>query len=65
MYLVGSSSIGKLCVEVFNLLLTTQLVDEKSREAAIVDPVSPETVVEAAQKEKVTLTSVLTTHHHW
>ncbi|XP_071963967.1 hydroxyacylglutathione hydrolase, mitochondrial-like isoform X2 [Antedon mediterranea] len=41
------------------------LVDEESNEAAIVDPVEPEKVVEAVKQEGVKLTSVLTTHHHW
>ena len=42
-----------------------QIVDEQSQEAAIVDPVAPETVVEAVKAEQVKLTTVLTTHHHW
>ncbi|XP_077979648.1 hydroxyacylglutathione hydrolase, mitochondrial-like isoform X2 [Glandiceps talaboti] len=41
------------------------LVDEKSKTAAIVDPVQPEKVVDAVKEENVTLTTVLTTHHHW
>ena len=42
-----------------------QLVDESTNEAAIVDPVAPAAVVEAVQNENVSLTTVLTTHHHW
>ena len=42
-----------------------QIVDEKSNEAAIVDPVAPETVLAAVKDENVKLTTVLTTHHHW
>ena len=42
-----------------------QIVDESTREAAIVDPVAPESVVKAVNEENVTLTTVLTTHHHW
>jgi len=41
------------------------LVDSKTREAAIVDPVEPDTVLKAVQEEDVKLTTVLTTHHHW
>ncbi len=41
------------------------MVDEGTNEAAVVDPVSPEDVVSAVEKEKVKLTTVLTTHHHW
>ncbi|XP_072124748.1 hydroxyacylglutathione hydrolase, mitochondrial [Mobula birostris] len=41
------------------------LIDNETREAAIVDPVEPKKVVEAVKKHGVRLTSVLTTHHHW
>ncbi|EDO27917.1 predicted protein, partial [Nematostella vectensis] len=41
------------------------LVDPKTKEAAVVDPVEPEKVVTAVQEEGVKLTTVLTTHHHW
>ncbi|XP_040296542.1 hydroxyacylglutathione hydrolase, mitochondrial isoform X1 [Bufo bufo] len=41
------------------------LIDEETKEAAIVDPVQPKKVVEAVKKHGVKLTSVLTTHHHW
>ncbi|CAH2307414.1 hydroxyacylglutathione hydrolase, mitochondrial isoform X1 [Pelobates cultripes] len=41
------------------------LIDEESKEAAIVDPVQPQKVVEAVRKHGVKLTTVLTTHHHW
>ncbi|XP_015242955.1 PREDICTED: hydroxyacylglutathione hydrolase, mitochondrial-like isoform X1 [Cyprinodon variegatus] len=41
------------------------LIDEDSKEAAIVDPVEPIKVVEAVRKHGVKLTTVLTTHHHW
>uniref|UniRef100_A0A3B3YXI5 Hydroxyacylglutathione hydrolase, mitochondrial n=1 Tax=Poecilia mexicana TaxID=48701 RepID=A0A3B3YXI5_9TELE len=41
------------------------LIDEESKEAAIVDPVEPIKVVEAVRKHGVKLTTVLTTHHHW
>jgi hypothetical protein len=40
-------------------------VDEATKEAAIVDPVAPDTVVDAVKKQGVRLTTVLTTHHHW
>lgn len=41
------------------------LIDEKTKEAAIVDPVEPNKVVNAVKAENVNLTTVLTTHHHW
>jgi len=41
------------------------LIDEASREAAVVDPVNPESVLAAVEEAGVTLTTVLTTHHHW
>jgi len=41
------------------------LVDEKSREAAIIDPVAPDTVIKAVADLQVNLTTILTTHHHW
>jgi len=41
------------------------IICNKTKEAAIVDPVNPESVLEAVQKENVQLKSVLTTHHHW
>ncbi|KAI8512311.1 hypothetical protein Bbelb_089500 [Branchiostoma belcheri] len=41
------------------------LVDEATKEAAIVDPVEPDKVVAAVKNAGVKLTTVLTTHHHW
>ncbi|KAH8300480.1 hypothetical protein KR018_008491 [Drosophila ironensis] len=41
------------------------IVDNATREAAIVDPVDPELVIKTVEEEKVTLKKVLTTHHHW
>ncbi|KAI4531463.1 hypothetical protein MG293_017977 [Ovis ammon polii] len=41
------------------------LIDEDTKEAAIVDPVQPQKVVETVRKHGVKLTTVLTTHHHW
>ncbi|KAJ7305698.1 hypothetical protein JRQ81_010064 [Phrynocephalus forsythii] len=41
------------------------LIDEETKQAAIVDPVQPQKVVDAARKHGVQLTTVLTTHHHW
>lgn len=50
----------KYCV---TLLL--KIVDEKTKQAAVVDPVEPDTVLQAVKEEGVNLTKVLTTHHHW
>ena len=41
------------------------LIDDKTNECAAVDPVDPESVLAAVAKHKVTLTTILTTHHHW
>uniref|UniRef100_W8B4Y8 hydroxyacylglutathione hydrolase n=2 Tax=Ceratitis capitata TaxID=7213 RepID=W8B4Y8_CERCA len=41
------------------------IIDNTTKEAAIVDPVDPESVLEAVRAENVQLTKVLTTHHHW
>ncbi|OXB68800.1 hypothetical protein ASZ78_002215 [Callipepla squamata] len=40
------------------------LIDEETKEAAIVDPVQPQKVLDAVKKHGVKLTTVLTTHHH-
>ncbi|XP_018318957.1 hydroxyacylglutathione hydrolase, mitochondrial [Agrilus planipennis] len=41
------------------------IIDEKTKEAAIVDPVDPDSVLQAVTEEGVNLTKILTTHHHW
>lgn len=41
------------------------VIDSATNEAAIVDPVDPDTVIKTANEENVNLTTVLTTHHHW
>ncbi|KAG1676014.1 Hydroxyacylglutathione hydrolase, mitochondrial [Nymphon striatum] len=41
------------------------LIDTNTNEAAVIDPVEPQKVFSAVEEEKVNLTSVLTTHHHW
>lgn len=41
------------------------VVDEATKDAAIVDPVEPQKVLDAVKKYEVRLTTVLTTHHHW
>lgn len=41
------------------------ITDKATNEAAIVDPVDPETVLKTVSEDGVTLTKVLTTHHHW
>ncbi|XP_047504882.1 hydroxyacylglutathione hydrolase, mitochondrial isoform X1 [Pieris napi] len=41
------------------------IVDKTTQEAAIVDPVEPDTVLKAVQDQGVKLTKILTTHHHW
>jgi len=41
------------------------IIDEETKEAAIVDPVEPEKCIAAIKEENVNLTHILTTHHHW
>lgn len=41
------------------------IVDKATKEAAIVDPVEPQTVLKAIKDQGIKLTTVLTTHHHW
>lgn len=41
------------------------VVDKKTDTAAVVDPVDANKVVEFVRNKQLTLTSVLTTHHHW
>ncbi|XP_058536429.1 hydroxyacylglutathione hydrolase, mitochondrial isoform X1 [Ochotona princeps] len=41
------------------------VIDEGTKEAAIVDPVQPQKVLDTVKKHGVKLTTVLTTHHHW
>ncbi|KVI10042.1 Beta-lactamase-like protein [Cynara cardunculus var. scolymus] len=41
------------------------VIDEKTKQGAVVDPVEPEKVVGVAKENGVDLKLVLTTHHHW
>ncbi|XP_011301371.1 hydroxyacylglutathione hydrolase, mitochondrial isoform X2 [Fopius arisanus] len=41
------------------------IVDDKTKEAAVVDPVTPGLVASTVEEHKVNLTTILTTHHHW
>lgn len=41
------------------------IIDESTKEAAVVDPVEPRKVLKAVSDEGVNLKSVFTTHHHW
>ena len=78
MYLVSIISRKTLCIsQVFPLetdalsipytycASPSQIIDETSGEAAVVDPVEPTTVLEAVKSSGCSLKSVLTTHHHW
>jgi len=40
------------------------IIDEESKTAAAVDPAEPKKVLNAAEKHGVTITHILTTHHH-
>ncbi|GAB4832107.1 Hydroxyacylglutathione hydrolase cytoplasmic [Ancistrocladus abbreviatus] len=41
------------------------VIDETTKEAAAVDPVEPEKILEVAKQNDAKLKMVLTTHHHW
>lgn len=41
------------------------LIDEKTKAAAIVDPVQPDKAIASAKEDGVEISMVLTTHHHW
>lgn len=41
------------------------VVDPQTKEAAVVDPVEPDKVINAVQELGIRLSTVLTTHHHW
>ena len=41
------------------------VIDEATKKAACIDPAEPKVVLEAAKKENVELTHILTTHAHW
>ncbi|XP_060555908.1 hydroxyacylglutathione hydrolase, mitochondrial-like [Ruditapes philippinarum] len=41
------------------------LIDDETKQCAVVDPVEPEKILKAVKEENVKLTCVLTTHHHW
>ncbi|KAM4820059.1 hydroxyacylglutathione hydrolase-like protein isoform 2-T2 [Thomomys bottae] len=41
------------------------VIEERTREAVAVDAAVPKRLVEIASREGVTLTTALTTHHHW
>ena len=45
--------------------LIDRIVDEPTKEAAVVDPVEPEKVLEVAKQNGASVKMVLTTHHHW
>ncbi|XP_054282583.1 hydroxyacylglutathione hydrolase, mitochondrial isoform X2 [Macrosteles quadrilineatus] len=41
------------------------IVDNETKEAAVVDPVEPEHVLAELKGKDIKLTKILTTHHHW
>ncbi|XP_034174426.1 transmembrane protein 104 homolog isoform X2 [Osmia lignaria lignaria] len=41
------------------------IIDEASQEAAVVDPVDPDSILSVVLQNNLNLTKVLTTHHHW
>ncbi|KAF2549470.1 hypothetical protein F2Q70_00023658 [Brassica cretica] len=41
------------------------IIDESTGDAAVVDPVDPEKVIQSAEQHSAKIKFVLTTHHHW
>ena len=41
------------------------IIDETSKEAGVVDPSEARPVADAVRKERVQLTAIINTHHHW
>ncbi|XP_023743954.2 hydroxyacylglutathione hydrolase cytoplasmic [Lactuca sativa] len=41
------------------------VIDENTKQGAVVDPVEPEKIIKVAKENGVELKLVLTTHHHW
>lgn len=41
------------------------MIDENTKQGAVVDPVEPEKIIKVAKENGVELKLVLTTHHHW
>lgn len=41
------------------------IIDPRSGEAGVVDPVDPDLVMKVVEEEKIHLVNILTTHHHW
>jgi len=41
------------------------IIDEATKNAFVVDPAVPATVLAAAKTEGITISHILTTHHHW
>ncbi|KAJ8678692.1 hypothetical protein QAD02_014479 [Eretmocerus hayati] len=65
---VGIDHRNKMKVQILPALEDNYMylvIDEDSKEAAIVDPVAPKSVVNAVKENGCKLTTVLTTHHHW
>lgn len=65
---ITTKEFGKFKVQILPALSDNfmyLLIDNSTKEAAIVDPVAPDVVWDAVRKENVKLTTVLTTHHHW
>jgi len=41
------------------------VIDKTSMQAVVFDPVEPENVLKEIRRQNVTLSAILTTHHHW
>ncbi|KAI3359878.1 hypothetical protein L3Q82_014228 [Scortum barcoo] len=59
---------GAMKVKVISILEDNYMylvIEEQSKEAVAVDPAVPHRLLEIVKREGLSLTAVLTTHHHW
>lgn len=53
-------------MSLFNFIVSgCRIIEENTKEAAVVDPVEPHKILRVAEENGVDLKLVLTTHHHW
>eukprot|EP01135_Chromosphaera_perkinsii_P009604 Nk52_evm54s1810 gene=Nk52_evmTU54s1810 len=64
-YLFPSSTMEVVLIPCLEDNYSYLVVDPKTREGAVVDPVEPEKVMSVIEESKVDVKSILTTHHHW
>ena len=53
------------CIDIMSLGSAYLVVDRSTQRGAVVDPVEPIKVLDAARRLGVEITTILTTHSHW